>query len=212
MRVALERRTPQEWSGHGFAVRIFCAARTKYPQLYWQNLYTLMRYDYIQANLVTRHNPGWAPNTDVLCGLPGMISEGLVYSKPGVIELLPAWSRELPNGSVQGIRCRTQATVDHLAWDLDAKVVSGTISSLKDQWITLYVRQGIKSFEADTEIKPSEHGDIARKIYVSKASPVQVTIHLDKAINDYPVNTPAFTLDEADRVQAEREAKRKAGK
>ena len=29
MRVAIERRLPQEWSGHGFAVRAFCAARTK---------------------------------------------------------------------------------------------------------------------------------------------------------------------------------------
>jgi hypothetical protein len=39
-----------------------------------------------------------------------------------------------------------------------------------------------------------------------------VTVHLENAINDYPVNAPAFTLDEADRVQAEREAKRKARK
>lgn len=212
MRVALERRLPQGWSGHGFAVRAFCAARTKYPQLFWQNLYTLMRYDYIQANLVTRHNPGWAPNTDVLCGLPGMISEGLVYSKPGVIELLPAWSPALPNGSVQGIRCRTQATVDMLAWDLDKRAVSATIASSKDQWITLYMRQGIKSLEADTEASFSEHGDIARRLFLRKASPVRVTVYLDKAMNDYPVNTPAFTLDEADRVQAEREAKRKAKK
>ncbi len=103
-----------------------------------------------------------------------MISEGLAYSKPGVIELLRAWSPDLPNGSVPGIRCRTQATIDHLAWDLDKRVVTTTISSLKDQWVTLYVRQGIKSLEADTETKPSEHGDIARKINVSKGSPVQV--------------------------------------
>lgn len=212
MRVALERRLPQDWSGHGFAVRVFCAARTKYPQLYWQNLYTLMRYDYIQPNLVTRHNPGWCPNTDVLCGLPGMISEGLVYSRPGIIELLPAWSPDLPNGSVQGIRCRTQATVDRLEWDLDKEEVSATISSLKDQWVTLYLRQGIKSLEANAEVVPSEHGAIARRIYLRKVWPVHLTASLKKAVNDYPVNSPSFTLDEANRVQAEREAKRKAEK
>jgi len=212
MRVAIERRQPQEWPGHGFAVRAFCAARTKYPQLFWQNLYTLRRYDYIQTNLVTRHNPGWASNTDVLCGLTGMISEGLVYSKPGVIELLPAWLPALPNGSVQGIRCRTQATVDNLEWDLNKRVVSATIASVRDQWVTLYMRQGIKSLEANTKVKRSEYGDIARRLLLQKESPVRVTVHLEKAMNDYPVNAPAFTLDEADRVQAEREAKRKMQK
>ncbi|TWU58532.1 hypothetical protein Poly51_13110 [Rubripirellula tenax] len=95
MRVALEQRLPQDWSGHCFAVRSFCAARTKYPQLFWQNLFTLMRYDYIQPNLITLHNPGWLPNTDVLCGVPAMVTEALVYSNPGEIELLPAWSPKL---------------------------------------------------------------------------------------------------------------------
>jgi len=74
------------------------------------------------------------------------------------------------------------------------------------------MRQGIKSLEADTEVKRSEHDDIARKLLLRKALPVRVTVHLEKAMNDYPVNAPVFTLDEADRVQAQREAKRKAKK
>jgi len=74
------------------------------------------------------------------------------YPEPGVIELLPAWSPDLPNGSVQGIRCRTQATVDSLVWDLERKEVTATISSLKDRWITLYARQGIRAIETDTEV------------------------------------------------------------
>ncbi|MBN2476703.1 MAG: glycoside hydrolase N-terminal domain-containing protein [Pirellulales bacterium] len=210
VRVALELRLPQDHSGHCFAVRAFCAARTKYPQLFLQNLYTLMCYDYIQPNLITMHNPGWCPNTDVLCGLPGLISEALVYSKPGVIELLPAWSPDLPNGSVQGVRCRTQTTVDSLQWDLDKKLVVATISSLKDQWIALYARQGITSVKADTEIEPSECGSIARRILLKQEKPVQVTIALGRGINSYPVNTPAFTAKDAAEYHAARIAKREA--
>lgn len=209
MRVALERRLPQDWSGHNFAIRAFCAARTKYPRLFWQNLYSLMLFDFIQPNLVTRHYPGWCPNTDVLCGLPGFVSEALVYSKPGVIELLPAWSPELPAGSVEGIRCRTQATVESLRWDLDRKVVSATISSRKDQWVTLFARQGIESISTDAELKPSGFGDIARRIHLRKEPPVQIVLTLEKAVNDYPVNTPALTWEEARRQHRERMAAKK---
>ncbi|TWT78877.1 hypothetical protein CA13_02740 [Planctomycetes bacterium CA13] len=197
MRIALELRLPQDHSGHCFAIRALCAARTKYPSLFYQNIYTLMRYDYIQPNLVTRHNPGWCPNTDVLCGLPGVISEALVYSNPSVIELLPAWSSKIPIGSIKGIRCRTQATVDSLNWDLNEKEVTATISSLKDQWVTLYLRQGIKSIEADTEVTTSQQGHIARKVFLQKGRSVRLKVVLDNSVNDYPINTPAFTAEDA---------------
>lgn len=207
MRIALERRLPQDWSGHNFAIRAFCAARTKYPQLFSQNLFSLMRFDFIQPNLVTRHNPGWCPNTDVLCGLPGMISEGLVYSRPGVIELLPAWSPELPSGAIQGIRTRTQASVESLEWDLVEKQISASITSLKDQWITLFARQGIASIEADTEVKSSEHEGIARQLLLKAGTPVRLKIILDQATNELPVNEPAWTWQEADLIHIERTAK-----
>jgi len=210
MRVALEKRLPQDWSGHNFAIRAFCAARTKYPSLFSQNLHSLMRFDFIQPDLVTRHNPGWCPNTDVLCGLPGFVSEALVYSKPGVIELLPAWSRKLPAGSVKGILCRGQAKVDLLQWDLQRKSVKATLSSTKDQRVTLFARQGIASITADAQLKASEHRSIARELHLKKGQPVTVSITLDKAINDYPVNTPALTWEDALRMHNERVARKKA--
>ncbi|VGO18873.1 glycosyl hydrolase family 95 catalytic domain-containing protein [Pontiella sulfatireligans] len=209
MRVALEKRLPQGWSGHGFAVRAFCAARTKYPQLYWQNLYTLMHFGFIQPNLITLHDPGWLPNTDVLCGLPGLLAEALVYSEPGVIELLPAWSPKLPNGSISGIRCRTQATVDSLEWDLDKMQTAATITSLKDQWVTVYLRQGIKELKTNAETESSEHGSIARKVFLKKGTPVRLHILMEKKVNTYPVNAPVFTVDLAIEQHAERMEKRK---
>ncbi|MFD2255481.1 glycoside hydrolase N-terminal domain-containing protein [Luteolibacter algae] len=212
MRVALELKLPQDWSGHNFAIRAFCAARTKYPQLFYQNLFSLMRFDLISPNLVTLHNPGWSPNTDVLCGLPAMISEALVYSKPGVIELLPAWSPDLPNGSIHGIRSRSQASIDSLVWDLEKKRVTTVITSLTDQWITLYVRQGIASIKTDAEMKPAEPQNIARMVHLKKGEPVRLEIQLEKKINDYGINPPAFPLEEAERIHAERKANKQKGK
>ena len=182
MRAALERRLPQEHAGHCFAIRALCAARTKYPQLLQRNLFELMKYDYIQPNLVTRHNPGWCPNTDVLCGLPGVVSEALVYSKPGEIELLPAWSPDMPAGSIKGTLTRTQAKVDSLEWELARKNISATLTSMKDQWITLFVRQGIKELKTDAEVKLSEHGAIARRVHLRKGKPVKIEIVSDKTI------------------------------
>ncbi|WOO40607.1 glycosyl hydrolase family 95 catalytic domain-containing protein [Rubellicoccus peritrichatus] len=207
MRVAIEKRLPQHWAGHGFVVRAFAAARTNYPELFYQYLYLLMRYDYIERNLITRHNPNWAPNTDVLCGLPGFVAEALLYSKPGVIELLPAWSTRLPSGSIDGLRTRTQATVESLEWDLEQKEITATIRSLKDQWVTIFVRQGIEEIESSAKMRSSEHGDFAREVYLKKGEPVKLTVSLEAATNDFPVNEPSFTLEQAEQIHAERLAK-----
>jgi len=208
MRVALEKKLPQDWSGHNFAVRAFCAARTSYPQLFWFNLAALMRYDFIERNLITRHNPGWCPNTDVLCGLPGLLSEALVYSRPRVLELLPAWSTRLPAGTIKGIRTRTQATVNTLSWDVSGKSVSAKITSGKDQWVTLILRQGIRNIEANTEVLESMYGEIGRRVFFKKGQEVHLQIEMKKAVNDFPVNEPALTLDDADRQMAEKRQKK----
>ncbi len=47
--------------------------------------------------------------------------EMLIYSRPGVIGLLPAMPASLSSGTVKGIVCRTQATIDNLTWDLHAR-------------------------------------------------------------------------------------------
>ncbi len=198
MRVATEKRLPQNWSAHGFVIRAFSAARTKYPELFWQNLYTLMRYQFIARNLIMRHDPDWGPNTDALCALPALVSEALVYSKPGEIELLPAWSSEIPRGSAKGIPCRTQATVSHLEWDLLKKKITATFTSRKDQWITLTARQGIQSIQSNQAVKTHPHAEISRSIFLSKDTPTQIELTLQKATNSYPVNQAAFTLDLAD--------------
>ena len=78
--------------------------------------------------------------------------EMLIYSRPGVIELLPALPDALKKGAIQGMLVRTFARVDRLIWDLDEKTEVITLTSLRNQEIALVVWHGIESIDAPAGI------------------------------------------------------------
>jgi alpha-L-fucosidase 2 len=43
----------------------------------------------------------------------------LVFSRPGVVEVLPAIPASLHNGIAKGILCRTQTKIDSFEWNLE---------------------------------------------------------------------------------------------
>jgi hypothetical protein len=57
--------------------------------------------------------------------------EMLAYSRPGVIEVLPALPPSLVKGSMNGMLLRTFARLDKLAWDMEARTVDLTVTSVK---------------------------------------------------------------------------------
>jgi alpha-L-fucosidase 2 len=69
--------------------------------------------------------------------------EMLAYSRPGVIEVLPALPPSLVKGSINGMLARCFARIDKLAWDMEARTVDLTVTSVRKQDITLIARQGI---------------------------------------------------------------------
>lgn len=147
---ALELRRPGNGSAHGYALLGLQAARLKQGEAAYEKLLAIMKGDYFYSSFVTSHNAGRKIyNCDALHSLPAIIMEMLVFSKPGIIELLPAATQRLPKGRIDGIVCRTQATVDSLEWDLTAKTLTATITSGKDQTISLKHRAGIKSVVLD---------------------------------------------------------------
>ncbi|MFZ0233301.1 MAG: glycoside hydrolase N-terminal domain-containing protein [Candidatus Acidiferrales bacterium] len=143
--LAARKRAQGNESAHGMLHRSLAATRLKDPWLVTFDLKELLEQGYVNASLTTNHNPYVIPSPDPQGALPTIMMEMLVYSRPGVVELLPAIPVSLRQGSAQGILCRTRAKIDNLQWDLDSKKLEVTISSPIDQTLSLVVRRGIEA-------------------------------------------------------------------
>lgn len=100
-------------------------------------------------NLASTHNHRSLFNMDVSGGMPSVIIKMLVYSDPGLIRLLPALPLELKKGSIEGVLCRGQITVEKLSWD--NKSITVLMKSLKDQQITMELPSDIKDISIKAE-------------------------------------------------------------
>lgn len=136
-------------SAHGLAHMALIGARLKMPELVYGNLQFMMSNDYLYTSLFTSHNPGRIYNSDMLCSLPAVIMEMLAFSKPGEIELLPALSKKMLSGSIDGIKCRTFASIDHLEWNFRQGIIKADITSTKAQRIEIRNRMGIISVKVN---------------------------------------------------------------
>jgi alpha-L-fucosidase 2 len=85
---------------------------------------------------------------DAQGGIQTIMMEMLAYSRPGVIEVLPALPPALVKGSINGMLARTFARIDRLAWDMEARTVDITITSVRKQDVTLIDRHGIEEISA----------------------------------------------------------------
>ncbi|MGD0775473.1 MAG: glycoside hydrolase N-terminal domain-containing protein [Candidatus Solibacter sp.] len=146
--LADRKRAQQNAAGHGLSHRGLAAARLKDDYLVNFELKQFLEQGYIGPTLRAAHNPYTPPMPDQQGSIPTLMMEMLVYSRPGVIELLPAVPETLTKGSIKGMLARTFAKVDDLTWDMAAKTVDVTLSSLRKQDITLIVRHGIQSITA----------------------------------------------------------------
>ncbi len=84
-------------------------------------------------------------------GIPMIMMEMLLYSRPGVIEVLPALPPDIVKGSISGMLARTFARIATLAWDLSARTVDLKVTSFRNQDITLIARYGIEKISAPHE-------------------------------------------------------------
>ena len=76
---------------------------------------------------------------------PLIMMEMLAYSRPGVVEVLPALPPSLVKGSMNGMLLRTFARLDKLSWDMNTRTVDLTITSVRKQNVTLIARHGIQA-------------------------------------------------------------------
>ncbi len=139
-----ENEGEDDIASHGWVHKALVAARLKNADSAYNSLYTLMSDNIYYSSMMTDHNThdGWGVFcTDTSIGTVGIIDELLLYSNTGIIEALPALPEEWDNGSVKGLRARTNASVD-IQWDCDTVTI--TITSDKAQTIDVSVYGGEK--------------------------------------------------------------------
>jgi hypothetical protein len=167
-------------AAYGRCHRALIGARLKDNILVEIQLRQMIEQGYISTALRCSREPYGIPIPDAQGGIPALMMEMLVYSRSGSIELLPALPRALINGTINGILVRTFAKIDTLSWDMDARTVDATITSLKKQDITLIVRHGIKEISAPKGVLAQSFkiGQATCDMHLPKNSPVTIKIKL----------------------------------
>ena len=128
--------------------RALVGARLKDNIIVDIQLRQLIEQGYVSTALRCSREPYGVPVPDAQGGIPAIMMEMLAYSRPGVIELLPALPPSLVKGSINGMLARTFARIDKLAWDMEARTVDVTVTSVRKQDITLIARYGIEEISA----------------------------------------------------------------
>jgi alpha-L-fucosidase 2 len=166
--MADRRRVPERLAAHGRCHRALVGARLKDCYMVDTELRQLIEQGHVGTTLRTSHDPYIGPQPDAQGGIETIIMEMLAYSRPGVIEVLPALPPSLVKGSINGMLARTFARIDNLSWDMEARTADITITSLRKQDITLIARQGIEEISAPA-------GVLAAKLQIGKAN---IDLHL----------------------------------
>jgi len=178
--LADRRRVPERLAAHGRCHRALVGARLKDSFMVDTELRQLIEQGYVGTTLRCSHDPYARPMPDAQGGIQTIMMEMLAYSRPGVIELLPALPPSLVKGSINGMLARTFARIDKLAWDMEARTVDLTITSVIKQVITLIARYGIEDISAPTGVLAAsfQRGKANCEIQLPEKKPVKIHLKL----------------------------------
>jgi len=137
------KRGQENDSAHGIMHRLFTSIRLKDKKGTEGFLRQILEHGFINKSLMTNHNPHRAYFPDAVGGLPAAIAEMAVYSKPGVIEFLPAMPSFWAKGRIIGVCLYTFARLDFMEWNLEDGHLKARITPLKSQNIKLRIRYGL---------------------------------------------------------------------
>jgi hypothetical protein len=180
--IADRHRVPERLAAHGRCHRALVGARLKDSYLVDTELRQLIEEGNVGQTLRCSHDPYAGPMPDAQGGIPIIMMEMLAYSRPGVIEVLPALPPSLVKGSMNGMLLRTFARLDKLAWDMNAGTVDLTITSARKQDVTLIARQGIEAISASpgtVAAKPLQD-KAACDLHLPQGKPVEVHLKLGR--------------------------------
>ena len=160
--------------------RALAGARLKDNIIVDVQLRQLIEQGYVSTSLRCSRDPYAGPVSDAQGGIPAIMMEMLAYSRPGVIEVLPALPPSLVKGSINGMLARTFARIDRLVWDMEARTVDLTITSVRKQDVTLIARYGIEEISAPAGVlaaKP-QSGTANCDLHLPEGKPVEIRLKL----------------------------------
>jgi hypothetical protein len=178
--MADRRRVPERLAAHGRCQRALIGARLKDCFMVDTELRQLIEQGYVGTTLRCSHDPYVWPMPDAQGGIPAIMMEMLAYARPGVIEVLPALPPSLEKGSINGMLARTFVKIDKLSWDMQARTVDITITSLRKQDITLIARYGIVEISAPAGIlaAPIQPDKANCGLHLPERKPVEIHLKL----------------------------------
>ncbi|HLO81997.1 MAG TPA: hypothetical protein VK166_13610 [Chitinophagaceae bacterium] len=92
--------------------------------------------------------------------------------------MLPALPPSLTKGSINGMLLRTFAKLDKLQWNMDERSCGITITSRKEQDVTLIARYGIEEISAPGSVLKAEPAQGQADCNLHLPEGRSVTIHL----------------------------------
>ncbi len=162
--------------------RALAGARLKDETIVDVHLRQLIEQGYVSNSLRCSRDPYAGLVPDAHCGIPAIIMEMIAYSRPGVIELLPALPSSIVKGTIKGLLARTFAKINKLTWDMQAGTVDITITSLRKQDVTLIARHGIESISAPSGILGTfEKGNADCELHLPEKEPVEIHLKLGRS-------------------------------
>jgi hypothetical protein len=172
-------------AAHGLVHNAFFAARFKDPEMLWFLLDFLARNRYLNTSLISSHNPNLRIyNLDATLSLPAILMEMLAYSKPGVLELLPALpARQLARGSIEGMLARGGITIEKLTWNMPAGEIKLQVRSKDDQTIALGAPRPIAKstlLQGQARVDPSKRGPAWRDVALRGGESTTLSLELGK--------------------------------
>jgi alpha-L-fucosidase 2 len=178
--MADRRRVPERLAAHGRCHRALVGARLKDTYMVDTELRQLIEQGYVGTTLRCSHDPYAFPMPDAQGGIQTIIMEMLAYSRPGVIELLPALPPSLLKGSIKGMLARSFARIDELKWDMEARTAELTVTSFSKQDVTLIARYGIENITGPPGVlaAPLQAGKANIDVHLPENKPVTFRLKL----------------------------------
>jgi len=181
--LANRKRVHERLAAHSHCQRALVGARLKDNYMVDSELRQILEQGFVPSTYVCPHDPYSTMRiADAQGGIPAIMMEMLAYSRPGVIEVLPALPPTLTKGTINGMLLRTCVRLDKLSWNMDTQTVDLTVTSTKKQDITLIARYGIEEITAASGILAAKPiaGEATCDLHLPEGKPVDIHLKIGR--------------------------------